>query len=132
MKKFAISVLVCLAALSLVCSLGCSKKSDPADAMIGHITAMAKIIKDNKADCNKVVKELEAYTSKHKGEFEELKKQGEEMDKKMSDEEKKEYAAKMMKKMGPMLQENMAVMMEVSKNCPEQAAAIGQAMSVMK
>ena len=132
MKKFALSAIVCLAALSLICTLGCSKKSDPAEAMIAHTTAMMKIIKDNKDDCGKVVKELEAYGSKHKSEFEELAKAGKEMEKSMSEEEKKEYAAKMMKKMEPMLKENMTVMMEVSQKCPEQAAAIGQAMQVMK
>lgn len=130
MRKFALIALVSLAAVSLI--FGCSKKSDPAEAMIGHTTAMMKIIKDNKEDCAKVVKELEAYAAKHKSEFEELAKQGKEMEKSMSEDEKKEYAAKMMKKMEPMLKENMAIMMEVSQKCPEQAAAIGQAMQVMK
>ena len=52
MKKLVLIVV----AVAFSFSLGCSKSSsDPLEAMIGHTKAMLQIIKDNKADCNKVV-----------------------------------------------------------------------------
>ena len=129
MKK----LLVLAAATALVLSWGCSKKSsDPLDAMIGHTKAMMKIIKDNKDDCNKVVAALEKYKSDHQAEFAELKKQGEAMEKSMSDEQKKKYAEEAMKKMGSLIQDSMATVMELNQKCPEQAAKISASLIVMK
>ncbi len=129
MKK----LVLLLVAVAFTFSLGCSKSSsDPLEAMISHTTAMLKIIKDNKADCNKVASELEAYTKSHEKEFAEIKKQGEEMEKKMSDEDKKKYAEKAMKKMGGLIKDSMATIMEINQKCPDQAAKIGEAMRAIK
>ena len=69
MKRFAIIAVSAFAAISLLLSMGCSKGGgDPLDDMIKHTKAMLKIITDNKADCAKVVTELEGYTKKHKEE----------------------------------------------------------------
>lgn len=131
MKKVALFAVVALASLSLL--VGCSKTpSDPGDAMITHMSAMFKIIKDNKEDCDKVASALEAYSSKHKQEIEKLVKAGKEMEAKMSDTEKKEYEEKMMKKMEPFIAETMTVMMEISQKCPEHMAKISAAMGDMK
>ena len=131
MKRIALFAIVSIAAFSLI--FGCSKSSgDPGEAMVKHMGAMIKIIKDNKDDCDKVVSELEAYSAKNKEEIQKIVKTGKEMEAKMSDKEKEEYAAKMMKKMEPMLKENMAVMMEVSQKCPEHSAKISAAMGDFK
>jgi len=129
MKK----LVIVLVAVAFAFSLGCSKSSDdPLEAMITHTKAMLKIIKDNKDDCNKVVSELEAYTKEHQKEFEEISKKGKEMEKNMSDEDKKKYAEKAMKKMEGIVKESMTVIMEINQKCPEQAAKIGEAMRAIK
>lgn len=129
MKKLVLIVV----AMAFSFSLGCSKSSsDPLEGMITHTKAMLKIIKDNKADCNKVVSELEAYTKAHQKEFAEIKKQGEDMEKSMSDEDKKAYAEKAMKKMGALIKDSMATVMEINQKCPDQAAKIGEAMRAIK
>jgi hypothetical protein len=131
MKRIALFAIVSIAAFSLV--LGCSKSSgDPGEAMVKHMTAMIKIIKDNKDDCDKIVSELEAYQAKNKEEIQKIVKAGKEMEAKMSDKEKEEYAAKMMKKMEPIIKDSMAVMMEVSQKCPEHSAKISAAMGDFK
>jgi len=107
-------------------------KPDPLDAMISHTSAMLKIIKDNKADCNKVVSELEAYTKAHQKEFAQIKKQGEEMEKNMSEDDKKKYAEKAIKRMGGLIRESMATIMEINQKCSDQAAKIGEAMRAIK
>ncbi len=131
MKRIALFAIVSIAAFSLI--LGCSKSSgDPGEAMVKHMTAMIKIIKDNKDDCDKIVSELEAYQAKNKEEIQKIVKAGKEMEAKMSDKEKEEYAAKMMKKMEPIIKDSMAVMMEVSQKCPEHSAKISAAMGDFK
>lgn len=134
MKRFVLCTLAAIAALSLLLAPACSKSSsgDPMDDMIKHTKAMIQIIKDNKDDCEKVVKELNAYTEKHKKEFEELSKKGKEMEKSMSEEDKKKYAEKAMKKMEGILKDSMSVMMEINQKCPEHAAKIGEAMRAIK
>jgi L-2-hydroxyglutarate oxidase LhgO len=96
------------------------------------MTAMIKIIKDNKDDCDKIVSALEAYSSSNKEEIQKIVKAGKEMEAKMSDKEKEEYAAKMMKKMEPIIKDSMSVMMEVSQKCPEHSAKISAAMGEFK
>lgn len=128
MKK----LLLVVAGLCLAFSFGCSKKSDPLDAMITHTKAMLKIANDNKENCEKLVTELEKYGNDHKAELEAMKKQGEEMEKSMSDEEKKQYQEKAMAKLGDLIKESMTTMMEVNQKCPEHAAKIGAAFNVMK
>ena len=131
MKRFALIAIVSIAAFSLI--LGCSKSSgDPGEAMIKHMTAMIKIIKDNKEDCDKIVSALEAYSASNKEEIQKIVKAGKEMETKMSDKEKEEYAAKMMKKMEPIIKDSMSVMMEVSQKCPEHSAKISAAMGDFK
>jgi len=134
MKRFAIIAVSAFAAISLLLSMGCSKGGggDPLDDMIKHTKAMLKIITDNKADCAKVVTELEGYTKKHKAEFEAIAKKGAEMEKSMSEEDKKKFAEKAMKKMEGLIKESMTVIMEINQKCPEQAAKIGEAMRAIK
>jgi predicted nucleic acid-binding Zn-ribbon protein len=131
MKRIALFAIVSIAAFSLI--FGCSKSSgDPGEAMVKHMTAMIKVIKDNKDDCDKIVAELEAYSSKHKEEIQQIVKAGKEMEGKMSDKEKEEYAAKLMKKMEPIIKDSMSIMMEVSQKCPEHSAKISAAMGDFK
>lgn len=131
MKRIVLFTIVSIAAFSLI--FGCSKSSgDPGETVVKHMTAMIKLIKDNKDDCDKIVKELEAYSAKNKEEIQKMVKTGKEMEAKMSDKEKEEYAAKMMKKMEPIMKDNMAVMMEISQKCPEHSAKISAAMGAFK
>jgi uncharacterized transporter YbjL len=109
-----------------------SLTGDPGEAMVKHMTAMIKIIKDNKDDCDKIVKELEGYSTKNKVEIQKIVKTGKEMEAKMSEKDKEEYAAKMMKKMEPIIKDSMAVMMEISQKCPEHSAKISAAMGDFK
>jgi hypothetical protein len=131
MKRIALFAIVSVATFSLI--FGCSKSSgDPGEAMVKHMTAMIKIIKDNKDDCDKIVKELEGYSTKNKVEIQKIVKTGKEMEAKMSEKDKEEYAAKMMKKMEPIIKDSMAVMMEISQKCPEHSAKISAAMGDFK
>ncbi len=131
MKRIALFAIVSIAAFSLI--FGCSKSSgDPGEAMIKHMGAMIKIIKDNKDDCDKIVKELEAYSTSNKEEIQKIVKAGKEMETKLSDKEKEEYAAKMMKKMEPIIKDSMSVMMEISTKCPEHSAKISAALGDFK
>ena len=54
------------------------------------------------------------------------------MEKSMSDEDKKAYAEKAMKKMGALIKDSMATVMEINQKCPDQAAKIGEAMRAIK
>lgn len=130
MKKFLTVSLVSLAAISLLVSVGCSKK-DPVDAMMGHMKTIVKLLKDNKADCDKAVTAVTEYVNKNKSELESIKKQLEEMEKKMSDEEKKKYEEKMKKEAEGMMKDMMAVMMEFTNKCPDKMAKLGEAMKFL-
>jgi ABC-type transporter MlaC component len=134
MKK-SLTVVVCIvAALALALSVGCSKKAsgDPGEFMVSYTKDMLKIIKDNSGDCDKAIKELQAFADKNKSAIEEMKKSAEEMEKKMSEEEKKAYGEKMMQKLQPIMQESMGTIMEFSQKCPEQAQKLGEVMGNLK
>jgi len=129
MKKALLLSACVVAAVSLVLSFGCSKaSSDPGQFMITYMKDVIKIVKDNMADCNKAITEVQAYADKNKSALEEVKKAAKEMETKMSEEEKKAYGEKMMKDMEPIMKDNMSVVMEFSQKCPEQAAKLGDAM----
>ena len=135
MKRNIIVLIASLAAISLLFSVACSKKSsggDPLEGMIKHMSAMVQIMKDNKDDCDKLSTKLEAYTKEHKADLQALKKAGEEMEQKMTDEEKKAFEEKAMKKMEPIMKDVMTLSLEISQKCPDKAAAIGNAMNVLQ
>jgi hypothetical protein len=131
MKKIITIAIASFSMVSLVLAFGCSK-SDPVDAMIVHNKSMVKIMQDNIDDCDKVVSELEAYANKNKAAFAELKKTMQEKEKNLSEEEKTALTERLMKKMAPVLKENMKVMMEITKKCPNHSAKINSAMSALK
>jgi hypothetical protein len=114
-------------ALALVLSTGCSKKKDPGDQLIAYSSSMLEIVKKNKDDCAKLVTELEAFVSTHGTERKEITQQGEALNKSMSDQEKKDYEAKLLTKMQPTMKEAMGLMTEIGQKCPEQIQKISAA-----
>ncbi len=132
MKKIITVSIASLASLALLFSAGCKKNSsDPAEAVMGHMKTIFKLMKDNKDDCDKMLKEVTAYTDSNKAELQDAVKKLKEMEKKLSDEEKKKYEEKMKKMSEDMMKESMAVMMEVAQKCPAQMQKVGKAMSFM-
>ena len=95
-------------------------------------SAMIKIIKDNKRNCDKIVSALEAYSAKNEEDIQNIVKAGKEMEAKLSDKEKEVYAARMMKELEPVIKDSMSVMMEVSRRCPRHSAKISAAMGDFK
>jgi hypothetical protein len=135
MKKALIGVVALVAAVALVLSIGCSKKSsssDPGEFIMNYMKDVLKIVKDNSGNCDKAIKDLTSYAEKNKPAMEEAKKAAEEMEKKMSDAEKKEYGEKMMKSMEGVMKDSMSAVMEFSTKCPEQAAKLGEVMGSFK
>ena len=133
MKKITVSFLALIVLLSFASPWGCAKKGgDPLDDIHRHIKSMLKIVKDNKADCNKVVSELETYLAQHKAEFVEIQKKTDAMRKSMTPEDLKKYQEKEFEKNKDVVTESMAVVMEINQKCPEQAAKIGEVLRAVK
>lgn len=119
----------CLLALGMVFSSSCSK-TNPTDAIIKHTESMLKIIRDNRDDCDKLIKELSTYTEEHKQDFNKLNAQAKKLEADMTPEQKAQYQAETMQKLSGTLQESIAAIMEISKKCPEKAARIGTLMNL--
>ncbi len=134
MKKILTVSVASVAAAALLFSIGCSKSGssgDPGEALMGHMKAIFKILKDNTDDCDAAVEKVTAYTEENKAELEALGKKLKEMEKEMSEEEKKKYEEKMKKMAEGMVKESMAAMMEFGKKCPTQMKEISEAMQFM-
>ncbi len=133
MKKiFTVSV-VSLLGLAFLFTAGCKKTtSDPAEAIVGHMKAVFKLMKDNKDDCEKMQKEVISYTESNKEAIQATVKRLNEMEKKLSEAEKKKYKEKVKKMSEDMMKESLAVMMEVAQKCPSQMPKVNKAIDFMK
>lgn len=132
MKRIITVSVASLAALALLFSASCKKtSSDPGEALMGHMKTIFKLMKDNKDDCDKMLKEVTAYTESNKADLQDAVKKLKEMETKLSEADKKKYEEKMKKMSEDMMKDSMAVMMEVAQKCPAQMQKVGKAMSFM-
>ena len=100
--------------------------------MIDHMKKINQLTKDNLTDCAKVTAEVKKYVADNEAALAELKKEAEESQKKMSDEQKAKMAGSVMALIGPVMQEMMTTQMEFSKKCPEESVALNEAMKNLK
>lgn len=118
MKKIRVLAVVSAVAIMVVLSTSCKKKN-PAETIMNHNVAIAKILKDNSADCEKAVVEMSAYIEKNKASFEEAKKGvAEAASKPMSEEETKLHMEK--------AKEVTGAMTDFAQKCPEQIQKVSE------
>lgn len=125
------AIIVAISFLAIACSK--SGGGDPGDEMIGIMTDLLKVVKDNADDCGKAGKALDDWVASNKDKMTALAKKGKEMEKSMSDEDRKKYyEEKMKKKMEPLIKDMMGTMVEFGTKCPTEAQKIGEVMSVLQ
>jgi hypothetical protein len=74
MKRLSMLLAVGVAlALALAACGRSADRSDPYAKLLAHTNKMIEILKDNRADPDKAIKELAAYQEEHKAELNELK-----------------------------------------------------------
>jgi hypothetical protein len=118
MKKTLILALASVVAFTLVLSTGCKKKN-PFETMMNYNIAIAKILKDNVANCEKAVTDLSAFVNKNKASMDEARKAiSEATSKQPSEEETKANAAK--------AQEIADTMNDFAQKCPEKMQKVGE------
>jgi len=117
----AVTAAVCASWLLLA---SCSKSSpkDPVDTYMDHMKTIFNLMKDNKDDCEKLASAVTAYTEKNRAEIE----------KSMSDEDKKKFEDQVQKRMEAILKERMAVLIDIAQRCPTQMDRIDKAMKVVE
>lgn len=96
--------------------------------MIRYRMDIMNIVKNNISDCNKAIKEVQAYIEKNKAAMEEIKKVAREMDAKMTDAEAKAYDDKMTKDLEALAMVHMNTMLEFSMKCPDQYVTLDELM----
>jgi len=100
------------------------------DEMLGHISAMFKLLDGDKAKCKQSIAAVKKYVEKNKSKLTVLKDKMLKMENQFSEKEQEILKEVMMEKTQKYMQEVMSTMMAFSQNCPEQAAQLGQVMSV--
>jgi hypothetical protein len=71
-KKIPIVFVIGLALALVLSACGAAAGNAAFDKLLGHYDAMIKIMRDNKADSDKAMKELNAYQEKNKAELDQL------------------------------------------------------------
>jgi hypothetical protein len=103
---------------------------DPLHIITGHMRSLIEIANRHQDDCDKLLAELTAYSTKHKDEIAAAMKRGLEFEKTMSAVELEKHDQRVMRETEPLIQASMKLMKTLGEKCPDHVVQISEAMKL--
>lgn len=99
--------------------------------MVEHMKNVTKIFKENVDDCDKTAAALKKYVQDNKADLEAIRKQGDEAQAKMDEEQKSKLSTQTILLLGPIAKDLAFAQARFVKNCRDQAEDIAKAMQAV-